>query len=229
MAARKVNWFAIGVSIAVVVVLVGVGVAVWLGNAAANSAGEAPDSPVVSAETGAIAVGEGPDSVDTYIDFQCPVCAGFEEAYGPTLAQLADEGTITLNIHPIAILDRASQGTAYSTRSANAAYCVAVDEPAAVLPFVQAMFAGQPAEGTPGLTDEEIAAIAEDAGASDAVASCIADGTYERFVAAKTRDTPVQEGAAGIGTPTIVVNGTTLNNRTDLTGDPQADIVERLG
>jgi protein-disulfide isomerase len=228
-AARKVNWFAIGVSVAVVVVLIGVGLAVWWGNAAATSAGEAPDSAVVDAETGAIAVGEGPDTVDTYVDFMCPICNSFEQAYGPTLEQLANDGEITYNIHPVSILDRASGGTEYSTRSANAAYCVAEDEPTAVLPFVQGMFAQQPEEGSSGLTDDQIIAIAQEAGASDAVAGCITDGTYARFVTSMTRETPVQEGSGGIATPTIVVNGEVLVNSRDLTGDPQADIVARLG
>ncbi|MGP3535846.1 DsbA family protein [Microbacterium sp. RD1] len=227
--ARKTNWFAIWISVAVVVVLIGIGVAVWWGNAAATSAGEAPDSSVVNSETGAIAVGDGPDTVDTYVDFMCPICGQFEQAYGPTLEELVNDGSITLNIHPISILDRQSQGTEYSSRAASAAYCVAEDEPAAVLPFVQAMFAGQPAEGTSGLSDDEIAAIAQQAGASEAVASCIADGTYTRFANAMTRETPVQPGQSGIATPTIAINGEVLNNQQDLTGDPQVDIVGRLG
>jgi protein-disulfide isomerase len=228
-AARKVNWFAIGISIAVVVVLVGVGVAVWWGNAVSSSAGEAPDSPAVNASTGAIAVGDGPDTVDTYIDFMCPVCNEFEQAYGPTLEELVDDGSITLNIHPISILDRLSNGTDYSSRSAGAAYCVAEDDPANVLPFVQAMFANQPAENSSGLTDDEIVGIAQQAGASGDVAECIADGTYTRFATAMTRETPVQEGAQGIATPTVAVNGEVLVNSRDLTGDPEADIVARLG
>ena len=76
-------------------------------------------------ETGAIAVGDGENTLDTYIDFMCPVCNQFEQAYGETIQSLVDDGTITLNIHPISILDRESQGTEYSTRAANAMYCVA--------------------------------------------------------------------------------------------------------
>ena len=226
--ARKTNWFAVWVSIAVVVVLVAVGVVVWLGNVAATSPGEPPKSAVVNADTGAIAVGDGPKTVDTYIDFMCPICNQFEQTYGETLQQLSSDGTITLNIHPISILDRQSQGTEYSTRSANAAYCVAVDTPDAVLPFVQALYANQPQEGTAGLTDDQLAAFAEQAGASGDVASCISDGTYQRYVTAKTRDTPVQPGQAGIATPTIAIDGTVLINQTDLTGDPQKDIVARV-
>ena len=228
-AERKVNWFAIWISVAVVVVLVAVAGIVWFANNQANSAGPAPSSSVVNAETGAIAVGEGPDTVDTYVDFMCPVCNQFEQIYGTTLQELAADGTITLNIHPIAILDRLSQGTDFSTRSANAAYCVADDSPEAVLPFVQAMYENQPEENSAGLDDAAIAAIAQQAGASDAVAACISDGTYTRFVTSMTRNTPVQEGAGGISTPTIVINGQVLSNQTDLTGDPQTDIVARLG
>ncbi|MFT2633376.1 DsbA family protein, partial [Escherichia coli] len=49
--------------------------------------------------------------MDTYIDFMCPICNSFEQSYGPTLQQLVDDGKITLNIHPISILDAQSQGT----------------------------------------------------------------------------------------------------------------------
>jgi protein-disulfide isomerase len=227
-AARKTNWFAIGVSIAVVVVLVVVGIVVWLGNSAATSAGDPPKSSAVNSETGAIAVGDGPKTVDTYVDFMCPICNQFEQTYGETLQQLSSDGTITLNIHPISILDRQSQGTEYSTRSASAAYCVADDDPANVLTFLQTLYANQPSEGSTGLTDDQLVQYATQSGASDAVASCITDGTYKKYVTAKTRDTPVQPGASGIATPTIVVDGTVLSNQQDLTGNPQTDIVDRL-
>ncbi|MFJ6651236.1 DsbA family protein [Microbacterium sp. NPDC091313] len=226
--ARKTNWFAIGVSIAVVVVLVVVGLVVYLGNTAATSPGEAPESSAVNADTGAIAVGSGSGTVDTYIDFMCPICNQFEQTYGDTLQQLSSDGTITLNIHPISILDRQSQGTEYSTRAANAAYCVAVDDPKNVLTFVQTLYANQPEEGSTGLTDDQLAAYAQQSGASASVASCISDGTYKKYVTAMTRNTPVQPGGSGIATPTIAVNGTVLSNSADLTGNPQTDFIDRL-
>ncbi|MEX0152130.1 DsbA family protein [Microbacterium sp. LMI1-1-1.1] len=228
-AARKsMNWFAIGVTAAALVVVLIVGGVVWFANSQATSPGPAPQAQAVDPDTGAIAVGTGDQTVDTYVDFMCPICNQFEQSYGPTLESLVDDGTITLNIHPISILDRASQGTEFSTRSANAAYCVAEDDAQNVLPFVQAMYAQQPAEQTSGLDDATLVQIAESAGASDAVASCIQDGTYERFVTARTRDTPVQPGASGIATPTIAINGEVLNNQTDLTGNPETDITGRL-
>ena len=160
-AARKsTNWFAIGVTAAAVVVVLVIAGVVWFANSQATSPGTVPESSAVNAETGAISIGSGDQTVDTYVDFMCPICNSFEQAYGPTLQQLADEGTITLNIHPISILDAQSQGTQYSTRAANAAYCVAVDDPANVPAFVTAMYAQQPREQTAGLDDATLATIA---------------------------------------------------------------------
>lgn len=228
-AARKsTNWFALGVTAAAVVIVLIVGGVVWFANNQAAGPGTLPETSAVNTETGAIAVGTGEKTVDTYVDFMCPVCNSFEQAYGPTLQQLVDDGTITLNVHPISILDRASQGTQYSTRSANAAYCVAVDDSANIPGFVKAMYAQQPKENTSGLDDATLTSIATAAGASDAVSSCITEGTYSKFVTAMTQKTPVQPGGQGIATPTIAVNGTVLANQTDLTGDPQKDIVARL-
>ncbi|MFI8595437.1 DsbA family protein [Microbacterium sp. NPDC078428] len=222
-AGKKTNWFAIWISVGVVAVLVVAAVAVVWINSSATSAGPAPESDIVNAETGAVSVGEGEDVVATYIDFMCPICNQFEQIYGETLAGLVDDGSITLDYHPVAILDRYSQGTDYSTRAANALYCVAESSPEAVSPFVQAMYENQPAEGSAGLTDEQIIDIAETAGATG-IDACVTERTYDRFVAAMTREMPADENG-GRGTPTVVVDG----ERIQLTGDPQADIVARLG
>ena len=223
MAERKVNWFAIWISVGVVVVLLIIaGVVVW-GNSQATAPGEPPQASNIDAETGAIAVGDGPDELATYIDFMCPVCGQFEKTYGKTIEGLVDDGSITLNIHPISILDRASQGTEYSTRSANAMYCVAVADAEASLPFLQAMYENQPEEGSTGLTDDQILAIASGVGVTG-IDDCVNNGSYSKYVTAMTEETPVQPGAAGIGTPTVLLNGEFV----ELTGDPQKDLVDAL-
>jgi protein-disulfide isomerase len=213
--ARKTNWFAIWVSVAVVVVLVGVGaLVVWMNNSASTpDPVVTPDSAVINPDTGAIAVGDGDQSMDTYIDFMCPVCNQFEQTYGEAIQGLVTDGTITLNIHPISILDRASQGTEYSTRAANAMYCVAAADGTAAVPFMQAMFANQPEEGTAGLTDEQILAIAAGVGVTG-IDTCVNDGEYSGYVTAMTEQTPVAPGASGIGTPTIAINGEVIANST---------------
>jgi protein-disulfide isomerase len=144
--ARKTNWFAIWVSVAVIAVLVVVaGLVVWMNNqASAPAPVVTPEAAVIDGETGAIVVGDGANTLDTYIDFMCPVCNQFEQVYGEAISGLVEDGTITHNIHPISILDARSQGTEYSTRAANAMYCVAAADGTAAVPFMQAMFANQP-------------------------------------------------------------------------------------
>lgn len=221
-AVRSRNWFAIWMSVVAVVAIVAIGgVVVWL-NSSSNPTGVMPAASNIDTETGAISFGDGPDTVATYVDFMCPICNTFEQAYGDTLQELVDDGSITLDVHPVSILDRASQGTEYSTRAANAMYCVAEFSPEAAMPFMQSMYANQPEEGSSGLTDEQIIGLAEDAGASG-VTDCITDQTYRGFVADKTTLMPPDD-AGRRGTPTVVFNG----ERIDLTGDPQADIVARL-
>lgn len=212
-AAGKTNRFAIWVSVAVVaIVALVIALVVWMNNSA-NDPGTLPTGSGIDQTTGAIIVGEGEQSLDTYIDFMCPICGQFEQTYGEEILDLVNAGTITLNIHPIAILDRYSQGTEFSTRAANAMYCVAEADPDAAVPFMQAMFEGQPEENSTGLTDEQILAIAKDAGVTG-IDSCVTDGTYTDFVAAMTQDTPVQPGSSGIGTPTLAVNGEVISNST---------------
>jgi protein-disulfide isomerase len=213
--ARKTNWFAIWVSVAVVAVLVIVAsLVVWMNNSASTPAPVVtPDAAVIDADTGAIVVGDGQDTLDTYIDFMCPVCNQFEQIYGEAISGLVEDGTITHNIHPISILDRVSQGTEYSTRAANAMYCVAAADGTAAVPFMQAMFANQPAEGTAGLTNEQILEIAGGVGVTG-IDACVNDGEYSGFVTAMTEKTPVAPGAGGIGTPTIAVNGEVIANST---------------
>ncbi len=212
-AAGKTNWFAIWVSVAVVaVVAVVVALVVWMNNSATDP-GTAPSGSGIDQQTGAVVVGSGEQTLDTYIDFMCPVCSQFEQTYGDEILDLVNDGTITLNIHPISILDRYSQGTAFSTRSANAMYCVAEADPDAAVPFMQAMFKNQPAENSTGLTDDQILEIAKSVGV-EGIDSCVTDGTYKKFVTSMTEKTPIAPGSSGIGTPTIAVNGETIANNT---------------
>jgi protein-disulfide isomerase len=220
---RKVNWFAIWTTVITVVVIVVVaGVVVWM-NSSTGAAGERPEAANINAETGAISVGDGPNTIATYIDFMCPICGDFEELYGPTIEGLVDDGSATLDIHPISILDRASQGTEFSTRAANAMYCVAVADAEASLPFMQTMFLNQPGEGSSGLTDEQMLEIAAGVGVTG-IDDCVNGERYSTYVTEITDITPVQPGAAGIGTPTVLLN----DEFVQLTGDPEADLVAAL-
>lgn len=211
-AQSKPNWFVIGISAAVVVVLIALGVVVvWMNNRATDGGPAPASSKAFSAETGAISFGTGKDKVDIFVDFQCPVCKSFEEQFGPSLEKAAEANKITLSYHPIAILDRMSLNTEYSSRSAGAAVCVASQEPDKYLAYAQLLFDNQPEENTPGLETSKLADFATQAGA-DKSASCITDETYKKFGAAQADSHQIK------GTPTVEINGKRLdlNNQADL-------------
>lgn len=218
-AKSNTNWFAIGISIAVVVVLVALGAVVVFLNNQASAPGTAPESSaLVDNETGAISFGTGDDEVDVFVDFICPICGDFEDAYGEQLQQAAADDKITLNIHPISILNRYSTGDSeYSSRAAGAMYCVADAAPDSALNYFNLLFEKQPQENTPGLSDDELTDLANqvDAGAA---ADCIADGTFRTFPEDQADKHEIQ------GTPTVEINGERLEN-----GDIAARFQELLG
>jgi protein-disulfide isomerase len=155
---------------------------------------------------------EVPLLITTYIDYRCPFCNEFEVANGPAIEQLVESGIAAVEVHPISILDRVSAGTKYSTRSANAAACVANYEPDSFLAVNAALFASQPPEETTGLTNDEIAAIVEGAGVDSAdVESCIKDERFTSWVTAATNralaDESLQDENGNFGTPRVLVNG----------------------
>lgn len=167
--------------------------------------------------------------VAVYSDYLCPICGVFEQTNGAALDQLRQSGEIVVEYHPVSILDRASGGTAYSTRSATAAVLVAAQAPEAFVDFHNALFTNQPAEtsDTPYLTDAQLAEIARTAGVPEAVAATIESGeylgtqadaagkpldqTYVPWVLAATEQASKDLGQ--LGTPTIVIDGKVLDTK----------------
>lgn len=221
-AAGDRNWFAIWVSIVAVVLIAAVGVlVVWMNNSQ-QGPGVPPLATSVNQETGAIQVGNGPDQVSIYADFMCPHCQSFERAAGADLTRLVEEDAITLELFPVALpsLDQAS-GTQFSTRSANALYCVAEAEPEQTYAFNNAIFAQAP-RGE-GLSDEQLIQTARDLGV-EGIETCVEEVSNADFIQSLTQTIPVNPQTGRAGTPTVLVNGEFV----PVTGDPQADILDRL-
>ncbi|MGY4643854.1 DsbA family protein [Cellulomonas sp. URHB0016] len=146
--------------------------------------------PAPANDSGAIPVGKdgvgkaGDDDVlvKVYFDFMCPYCGQFDQVNHQALDDIVAGGGVTVDYHPLAFLDHASQGTFYSTRAANAAAVVADQDPEHFSAFVTALYANQPAENSKGLTDDKIKEIATDAGVPADVAATFTDtvdGTFE--------------------------------------------------
>lgn len=198
------------------------------GRTTSGSVGESGGASTPAAvPDGAIRIGSAdPKVVLTAIeDFQCPVCQRFEQTFGPTLAKIRAMPDVAIDYHPIAFLDRMSNGNRYSTRAAAASRCVAdssqADGYAAWLKFHETLFANQPEEGGHGMTDEQLIGYAEQSGAPKSVADCITSGKYDSWAQSQTRAV-LDSGIDG--TPTVKINGKTVQLSTpdQLMADVQA-------
>ncbi|MCP2326907.1 protein-disulfide isomerase [Hamadaea flava] len=194
---KRTLWITIGV-VAVLVIGGMIGYAIY-----ASQKPTSFNTPAhANAEGTAIVTGSGKVSVDVYQDYLCPYCKQLHDSAGPTLAALAEQNKITLNIHPIAILDQSSTNQ-YSTRSAAASGCAA--DGGKFLAFNDALYANQPAEGGAGPTNEELITTGQGVGLTDtSFASCVTGGTYMTWPQ-HTTDAASENGVSG--TPTVFVNG----------------------
>jgi protein-disulfide isomerase len=182
----------------------------------------ASGSPAPSATDGSGAV-----RITMYIDYLCPVCGQFEQANGDYIESLVDSGAATVDIHPIAILSNRSQGTKYSLRAANAAACVADHSPDQFFAVHQALFAKQPDEGTPGLTDAQLTKVVTGVDGlqqRSAIRTCIADQTYSKWIDERTTavtggDIPGSTLKTFPGTPLVLVNGQRYELTSPITND----------
>ncbi|KRE63234.1 disulfide bond formation protein DsbA [Arthrobacter sp. Soil736] len=163
----------------------------------------APATPPATVKApGADAEAGKPVKVVLYIDFICPVCKNFEAQYNETLTKLRDEGKITVEYRPLGFLDSRST-TNYSSRAANAAACVVNESPEKYSDFVNALFDKQPAEGSAGLSDDDLKKMATEVGAKS-IDSCIDQKTYRPWVKYATQEASI----IGVsGTPTVMVDG----------------------
>lgn len=208
---RRRAWLVSAVAVAVLLVAALAGIGVWQ----AGRSGEVAVPPGATADGTGLAVGDGPVTVEVYLDFLCPACRQFDQAARPVLAGYLADGTVTVVYRPIAILDQQST-TRFSTRAAAAAGCVGGGS--AMDGFVTGMMASQPPEGTAGLTDDEIIQIGVEAGAGggtgpggESFGRCVRDGTYHDWA---ERNTELASQRGVRGTPTVFVDGTLLELRT---------------
>ncbi len=149
-----------------------------------------------------------------YIDYQCAYCGNFEATNAAQIKKWISIGAATLEVHPLAILDQASLGKKYSTRSANAAACVANYSPNQFFDFSALLFTNQPKENTEGLTDDQIISLAHKAkvGKADSITTCITDQEFKSWTNAATERATTNPLAGTdvkklAGTPTIIING----------------------
>lgn len=160
-----------------------------------------------------------------YEDFQCPACAAREEAFGPAIKELVDNGSITTEIRTAHFLDGMLNNDS-SERAAMAA--AAADAVGKFREFHETVYANQPQEGL-GFTDQQLRvdlpALAGIEGEDLTTFQNLYDGrAFQDFVDGADQqfvDDEIQ------GTPTYLVNGTKLEFQDEATGEiliqPTAD------
>ena len=223
-------------AVVAVFAVVAVVVAVVLGRAASGGGEPASAGPSASASGGSTAAARpsqavpagatgfgGPlvvnpgapanvPTLDVFEDPQCPICKQFEAAYGPTIAAMVKAGQVKHVVHTMTFLDL-NLGNDASKRAANAAFCAA--DQGRFAPYMQAVYAGQPATEGQGWTDEQLAgfatAVGVTGGALEQWKACVAAGTYAAHVAAVETNS---EKAGVNSTPTVKLNGQKLTNVT---------------
>lgn len=154
----------------------------------------------------------GAPTLEVFEDFQCPACAQFERAMGPTIKGLADDGKVKLVYHLKTFLD-ANLRTTHSLVMGNAAMCAA--DAGKFQAFHDTVFANMPAREGEGWTTAQTAGFADEAGitgaAKDTWKTCVEERTYAKYV----ESTEESSSKAGVNsTPTIKLAGTTLDLNT---------------
>lgn len=221
------------ISVVGVVALVLIGIVGWtvLG---ARAKKQQPVAGVQIAEIGAVqgstlVVGkkDAPVTLDVYQDYMCPYCGQFERANRADLQQLVDDGSARLVIHPLAFLDAQSAGTNYSSRAANAAVTVAQYQPDKLLAYNAILYDRQPAEGSEGLSNEQLAELARAVGVDDATIQRFGADETTAFVAWLTDAAFRNDGIKG--TPTVKINGKIFGGDLYSAGPLKAAVLDAKG
>jgi len=160
-------------------------------------------------DAGILVAGDGSVTVEVYLDFICPACKQFEATVTPTLNQLLAEKKIRLVWHTLGFLDGAST-TQYSTRAASSAGCAS--DGGKLKEYGEALFAQQPAEGGPGLSDDQLIDVGGTVGLNaPSFAQCVRAVRYRDWVA-HVNDLASQRGVNQ--TPTVFVAGKQVDQPT---------------
>lgn len=208
------------------VIVIAVGVFAIVQNGKHNSAVSGGATPANLGASNSIVVGQAsaPVTLIAYEDFQCPFCEQFETTNATQIATWVAAGSVKVEYRPIAFLDDNSTD-GYSTRALNAVAALVNSTPSAFAKYHQLLFANQPKEGGPGLTAKQLVDLAVQAGAPKAsMTAAVNAGTYNAWT---KRVTDAASVAHVNSTPTVKINGTTVDSGTLLNASAFKALVEQ--
>lgn len=154
----------------------------------------------------------GVPKVAIYLDYQCPSCRALEAYFGAEFEKLAASGEISLQYNTMTFLD-VKLGNNSSTRAAIAAACA--DTVGKYAPYHDQTYLNQPLQEGAGYTEQQIRVdIPAAAGITGDNLVKFQQCYDSRATADYVKGTDEAATKAGItGTPTITVNGKTVDNK----------------
>jgi protein-disulfide isomerase len=189
-----------------VVLVVAVGAIFSVLSNKANSSAALPSSVSKADGYGIVFNGEltGVPVVDIWEDFQCPVCARFEQTNSDYIEKIIQEKKAKVVFHTLSFLGPES------SLAANAGACASDENK--FLGFHKAFYQTQPAENSGAVTSDYLVALGQGIGiTSDKFKSCVANLDYKGWV----NNVAASGGEKNINsTPTVFVNGKELRRAT---------------
>ncbi|MCW2765353.1 MAG: disulfide bond formation protein DsbA [Nocardioides sp.] len=204
-------WIIGGVVVAVLAIVV-IGVLIQSNRDTTGTPLAATAVPAGVTDTYGVVIGDAnaPTTVEVYEDFQCPICREFEQATRDKLRAAVAAGRIKIDYRMVSFLDSSST-TNYSSRALNAAAVVLDTSGKDVfLKFHDLLYENQPAEGSAGLSNDQLIQYAVQAGAKEsAVRPGIEGDEFAQWVT-NTQDEMSKNGVTG--TPSVFVDGKYAGN-----------------
>ena len=144
-------------------------------------------TPTATPTAGATANPAAVPNIKIYLDYQCPFCKQFEAANTTQIREWVSKGVATIEFHPVSFLDGSSFNH-YSSRAANAAYCVAEKSPDTFFDYNSLLYANQPAEGSAGPDNNALYDDAVNVKSTNLpeIKKCIDSNAYGKWIADNT-------------------------------------------
>jgi protein-disulfide isomerase len=189
-------------------------------NSTNRVAGTTDNGGIPIGKDGAFTTNEGAPVVAVFSDFMCPGCGQWSRANENHYIDKAKNGEITLELHPVALLDSQAKEDKYSTRATAFFWNIAQNDPAHALDVFQALFASdfQPEENDKyvEVTDAQFVELAKKAGVKADVAEKAVDQAYSTWT---TETTSYFTANYEVITPSVYVNDTKTTDNSQETID----------
>ncbi|GAA1613058.1 hypothetical protein GCM10009789_79130 [Kribbella sancticallisti] len=196
---RRITPGVVIVAVVVLAIIAAVGVDYWRKNSSVEVSSNGRTEPTVITGPGTagkgVTVGKvgAKAHIDIYLDFRCPHCAEFEEATGPTVDKLVEDGTATLTYWPMTFVNPDA-----SPRLANAFAAAAANGKA--LTFADEMYA----DFSKAWTTDQLLQLGKELGIDDAkFQTAVRDNTYQGWLQSVGQAATERKVE---GTPTVFVN-----------------------